>query len=803
MVAPVKARNNVFAAKAVKDAHPEFDIRLNGGNMIPLFDGFSLSDSWEIDTKPEIDAMTSSSLTVDGSQFANKLKLFETHFDVTHGVAPKEWALGGSNRGGCKSCHSSKDPYARNAMGMPTGPNPAYSPYSVGFFEGYQQPLDNAAFGIGQYDLLKNWFALFADFDCTMMCGGGMQPDSTYFDQSGNPITDAACGDPMGMGWTKLGQCVDFMAGTFDAAMGFPAGTAKMMGMNDGIAGLQGFVIRETISGATLGCNPFAGAASMSPFPGYSVNNCMPSNNPMFTMGSCVGADPSVGMPGRCDAYSFRANGMCMINSDCNGVTWSAEEYNANPNGLLYQRSEARSHFKIALQQSGSGTSSKVTWPFAVEKNPGNPAHINSWDQAVANACGPAQNQPCCKDMMGMPAACGDGAFINTAVHANQLLGYDATKWSGLVGYTTLYYTIEASAGANGSISPAGSPTVQSGKNGTFTMTPNTGYRVADVLVDGISVGAVNQYTFFQVVANHTISVTFAPDVYTVTASAAANGTISQPGDNQVNGGSSITFTITPNTGYKGLRLIVDGQTLAPAPTYTFSNVRASHAITAEFTPIEYTVTATAGTGGSISPTAKFPYGSDPTYTIAAAEGYTIADVSVDGVSQGALTSYTFTDIAADHTISATFTPNASYTITVTQAANGTITPGTVSVLGGTNKQFSITPAAGYRVEKVIVDGVTVGYGTTYTFTNVQANHNITATFVADGFTITAYAGSYGSISPGTSPVSKGGSITFTITPNAGRSILKVLVDGVNQGAISEYTFTNVQNNRTIKAYFY
>lgn len=73
----------------------------------------------------------------------------------------------------------------------------------------------------------------------------------------------------------------------------------------------------------------------------------------------------------------------------------------------------------------------------------------------------------------------------------------------------TTTYTITASAGANGSISPSGAVKVASGASKSFTITPADGYRVADVLVDGKSVGAVSSYKFTNVKANHTIAVTF------------------------------------------------------------------------------------------------------------------------------------------------------------------------------------------------------------------------------------------------------------------------------------------------------
>ena len=74
-------------------------------------------------------------------------------------------------------------------------------------------------------------------------------------------------------------------------------------------------------------------------------------------------------------------------------------------------------------------------------------------------------------------------------------------------GYT--YYTIKATAGVNGSISPSGNVSVREGRDQTFTITPDKGYAVAKVLVDSKNVGAVKSYTFENVKKNHTIEVVF------------------------------------------------------------------------------------------------------------------------------------------------------------------------------------------------------------------------------------------------------------------------------------------------------
>jgi DMSO/TMAO reductase YedYZ molybdopterin-dependent catalytic subunit len=120
--------------------------------------------------------------------------------------------------------------------------------------------------------------------------------------------------------------------------------------------------------------------------------------------------------------------------------------------------------------------------------------------------------------------AMNDGKIIANKVNSNPLtsnewpLRYVWTGTSGgsmvskiaeikLINLPTL--TITASAGANGTIDPSGGVSVVYSTDQTFTITPNAGCQVADVLVDGASVGAVGSYPFTNIIANHTISASF------------------------------------------------------------------------------------------------------------------------------------------------------------------------------------------------------------------------------------------------------------------------------------------------------
>ena len=86
-------------------------------------------------------------------------------------------------------------------------------------------------------------------------------------------------------------------------------------------------------------------------------------------------------------------------------------------------------------------------------------------------------------------------------------LYHKSSGGGGSSGYS--YYTIKATAGAGGSISPSGNVSVREGRDQTFTITPDKGYAVANVKIDGKSIGAVKSYTFENVSRTHTIEVIF------------------------------------------------------------------------------------------------------------------------------------------------------------------------------------------------------------------------------------------------------------------------------------------------------
>lgn len=292
-------------------------------------------------------------------------------------------------------------------------------------------------------------------------------------------------------------------------------------------------------------------------------------------------------------------------------------------------------------------------------------------------------------------------------------------------------FNVTASAGSNGGISPSGSMKAFAGAGQTLQITPDPHHHIADVLVNGVSVGPVSSYTLSNITSNYTIAAAFAIDTVNVTASTNGNGTISPSGSLMVNYGSDLFFTITPGDHYHVADVTVDGTSVGAASGYTLTQITGSHNIAAVFAVDSFNIAASAAGNGSISPSGptRVNYGSDLTYTITPNAHYHVADVLVDGVSVGAVTTHTLNNVAADHTISASFAID-SLTITASAGNNGKISPsGGVKGDYGSDQTFTITPDAHYRVADVLVDGASVGAVTTHTLSKIAADHTISANF--------------------------------------------------------------------------
>ncbi len=203
--------------------------------------------------------------------------------------------------------------------------------------------------------------------------------------------------------------------------------------------------------------------------------------------------------------------------------------------------------------------------------------------------------------------------------------------------------------------------------------------------------------------------------------------------------------------------------------------------------PTSYTITAKVDdiVRGTITPSGDVTVtaGANQTFTVTANPGYKLASLSVDGKNQGVKTTFTFEIVAANHTISAGFSP-ATYNIEAVSGPNGSVDPPSVRQYEfGANQTYTITPNPGYEISDVRVDGSQQGQITSYTFTDIQRDHNITVFFAPVSQAVipgvgqsTPPAATGPAPSPNSSPISTTSILVIAAGFVAGAALAAVLV---------------------------
>jgi hypothetical protein len=241
-------------------------------------------------------------------------------------------------------------------------------------------------------------------------------------------------------------------------------------------------------------------------------------------------------------------------------------------------------------------------------------------------------------------------------------------------------YTITTSAGTGGTISPSGAVSVSHGTNRTFTITASSGYTIANVLVDGSSVGALTSFTFTNINSSHTISASFV-EGYTLMVTTTGTGigeVTTNPSATIYPPGTEVTLRATKNVssifeGFSG-----DCTSNKTSCTITMNK----HAtVMAAFKIKTLKVRTTAIGNGTVSveePASiqdvkkvknekkvvkvnrskhetKIYYGDQLVYNITPEPGSYIKKVLVDGKPYGSVEALTFTDVKRNHNVKVKF----------------------------------------------------------------------------------------------------------------------------------------------------
>lgn len=233
---------------------------------------------------------------------------------------------------------------------------------------------------------------------------------------------------------------------------------------------------------------------------------------------------------------------------------------------------------------------------------------------------------------------------------------------------------ITSTAGEHGTISPSGTIIYSLGSSASYVISPETGYKIKKILVDGVEIvvtaadGAAQSYEFVDIQKDHTISAEFEQRMFKITVVCGGNGKIEPSTTKDYAYGSEVAFVITPNDGYVIKDVLIDGVSNAKAKEnakHTFSNLRANHKIEVSFEVVTFTIVSSVGEGGKMSPnqiTTIKNWGENHSVTFTPNDKFVISTIVVDGqalnLSEDVVSkpyTHTFSNITANHVISCQF----------------------------------------------------------------------------------------------------------------------------------------------------
>lgn len=219
-------------------------------------------------------------------------------------------------------------------------------------------------------------------------------------------------------------------------------------------------------------------------------------------------------------------------------------------------------------------------------------------------------------------------------------------------------YTISVSASPNNGGSVTGGGTYNQGASCTVHATANSGYTFVNWTENGTQVSTNANYSF-TVTGNRNLVAHFQQQQqqYTISVSANPNNGGSVSGGGTFNQGASCTIHATANSDYTFVNWTENGTQVSTNVNYSFT-VTGNRNLVANFVPNTHTIQATAGANGTITPSGNITValGANQSFSMIPDAGYEVQEVYIDGNPAGAMNSYTFTNVTADHYIHVTFT---------------------------------------------------------------------------------------------------------------------------------------------------
>ncbi|MBC8560258.1 InlB B-repeat-containing protein [Fumia xinanensis] len=268
-----------------------------------------------------------------------------------------------------------------------------------------------------------------------------------------------------------------------------------------------------------------------------------------------------------------------------------------------------------------------------------------------------------------------------------------------------------------------------------------------------------------------------------------ANGTVSVD-KIYANEGDKVTVTITPDEGYKLESLTVNGKAVTvEGNTYILTMPAKNVTIAANFvsaTKPTFSVTMDSMQNGTVTADKTTANEGDKiTLTVRPANGYQLKEIKANGETITPVEGvYSFVMPAKDVTVTAVFEkiPEVKYNINIAETTNGTVSSDKQTAAKGETVTLTVTPANGYLVKSVKVNGSTVeAVGGVYSFVMPAKDVNVEAVFEKipeNQYKVTVLPSENGTVTADKQAAAEGETVTLTVKPASGYSISSVKVNG-------------------------
>ncbi len=303
------------------------------------------------------------------------------------------------------------------------------------------------------------------------------------------------------------------------------------------------------------------------------------------------------------------------------------------------------------------------------------------------------------------------------------------------------------------------------------------------------------------------VTVTSVDYVVSVKADPAEGGAVA--GGGAVRSGQDCTVSASPNNNFMFKGWYEGGNLLSNDRQFTIRSVSGDINMVARFERKScYIRTAVNdGNAGTVTGSGSVAYGGKYTITAKANDGYSFVGFVENNQTISNSSSIELNNITTDRTITAVFgRDKCNVNVSVYPQDSGKY-EGAGTYNKGSKCELRATAYEGYEFLGWSINGQIVSTDTRYTIDKVKSDVNVVANFKkkdAPTYKLTSgIATAGGSIVPsGDHVVAKGSSVTYNIVPQADHKITAVIVDGKNIGAVSSYTFNNIQGGHTITASF-